>query len=118
MAKLSKKVKEKIARGKELSVKIKKDETELEGIKNFLKAELDEGTHIGDEGSVAIISEKDVYAAPAPKTVLEKLKAIKKAELFPDCVKILVEATRKILGEGVYNEIRGSKTTVTSISFK
>lgn len=117
MEKLSKNVKNDIDRGAELTVEIKRLELELESIKNRMKEKFEKGTYLGNK-SAMVVNESKGYDPPSPKVVLQTLKKMDKADKFPDCVKILVTDTKKIMGEPEYDKIKGAEKTTVSVSFK
>jgi hypothetical protein len=120
---LSKKVQEWIERGKEIKSEIKILEKELDDMKKKIQAsgEVKKGVsaaYIGKNGSVLLVTTKEMYDPPSPETILIELRKRRMGSRFPECVKVLVEKTREILGEDIYNQIRIKKENSDAFSFK
>ncbi len=117
MEKLTPKDRKMIDRGLFLTKQIKVLTEEFDTIKANAKMQFGEGTYLGNDG-VMVISERTSFETPTPAELLKHLKSVKKADKFPDCVKVQVEATKKILDDAAWDSLKGKAKSTISVSFK
>lgn len=117
MEKLTPKDRKMIDRGLFLTKQIKELTAEFDGIKAEAKMRFGDGTYLGNDG-VMVISERVTFDPPTPAELLKHLKSVKQSDKFPDCVKVQIEATKKIVDDAAWDKLKGKPKSTISVSFK
>ena len=106
-----------IDEAKMLKIRIKMDESRVKEIIALLDIRK-ACTVVTLKGSSLVVTEKENFDPPTPIEILEELKSRRISKRFPECVKVMVEKTKDILGEGWYNLHRTKKDSTFAHSFK